>query len=101
MPENDPNLVPIKDRKMVRDMRSKAILNIDRSGRAAYMKRRALRAKKANELLSLRQETSQQRSELAAVKAQVEALGRALTRVLDENTATKKKSTRQKKSKDS
>ncbi len=100
MPENDPNLVPIKDRQMVRDMRSKAILSIDRSGRAAYMKRRALRAKKANELLSLRQETSEQRSELAAVKAQVEALGRALTRVMDETTA-KKKTTRRKKSEDS
>ena len=100
MPENDPNLVPIKDRQMVRDMRSKAILSIDRSGRAAYMKRRALRAKKANELLSLRQETSEQRSELAAVKAQVEALGRALTRVMDETTA-KKKVTRRKKSEDS
>lgn len=100
MPENDPNLVPIKDRQMVRDMRSKAILSIDRSGRAAYMKRRALRAKKANELLSLRQETSEQRSELAAVKAQVEALGRALTRVMDENTA-KKATRRKKKSEDS
>lgn len=100
MPENDPNLVPIKDRQMVRDMRSKAILSVDRSGRAAYMKRRALRAKKANELLSLRQETSEQRSELAAVKAQVEALGRALTRVMDENTA-KKATRRKKKSEDS
>ena len=100
MPENDPNLVPIKDRQMVRDMRSKAILSVDRSGRAAYMKRRALRAKKANELLSLRQETSKQRSELAAVKAQVEALGRALTRVMDENTA-KKATRRKKKSEDS
>ncbi len=99
MPENKPNLVPIKDRQMVRDMRSKAILSVDRSGRAAYMKRRALRAKKANELLSLRRETSEQKSELAAVKAQVEALGRALTRVMDEKTA--KKATRQKKSKDS
>ncbi len=101
MPENDPNLVPIKDRQMVRDMRSKAILNVDRSGRAAYMKRRALRAKKANELLSLRRETTQQKSELAAVKAQVEALGRALTRVMDDTTATKKKATRRKKSEDS
>ncbi len=100
MPENDPNLVPIKDKQMVRDMRSKAILSVDRSGRAAYMKRRALRAKKANELLSLRQETSKQRSELAAVKAQVEALGRALTRVMDEKT-TAKKTTRRKKSEDS
>ena len=100
MPKNDPNLVPIKDRQMVRDMRSKAILNVDRSGRAAYMKRRALRAKKANELLSLRRETSEQKSELAAVKAQVEALGRALTRVMDETTA-KKKVTRRKKSEDS
>ncbi len=101
MPENDPNLVPIKDRQMVRDMRSKAILSVDRSGRAAYMKRRALRAKKANELLSLRRETSEQKSELAAVKAQVEALGRALTRVMDEKTDTKKKATRRKKSEDS
>lgn len=99
MPENDPNLVPIKDRQMVRDMRSKAILSIDRSARAAYMKKRALRAKKANELTNLRQETSEQRSELAAVKAQVEALGRALTRVMDEKTA--KKVTRRKKSEDS
>ena len=101
MPENDPNLVPIEDRQMVRDMRSKAILNVDRSARAAYMKKRALRTKKANELTNLRRETASQKSELASVRAQVEALGRALTRVMDENTATKKKTTRRKKSEDS
>ncbi len=100
MPEKDPNLVPIEDRQMVRDMRSKAILNVDRSARAAYMKKRALRAKKASELTKLRRETSAQKSELAAVKAQVEALGRALTRVMDEKTSTKK-TTRRKKSGDS
>ncbi len=91
MAEKDPNLVQIEDRKMVRDMRSKAILSRDVAARAAYMKRRAARAKKASETVQLRKENAANRAEMAELRAQIEALSKLV----------QKKTTRRKKSEDS
>lgn len=94
MIENDPNLVQIEDRKLVRDMRSKAILNVDRSARAAYMKRRALRTKKTSELSNLKREAVTNQNEIAELRAQIQAL----SKLVQDKPTTKKKSTRRKKS---
>lgn len=97
MPENDPNLVPIEDRQMVRDMRSKAILSRDVTARAAYMKRRAARARKANEAIQMRQENAKNRIEIAELRTQIEAL----SKLVQSKVVIKKKTNRKKKSEDS
>ncbi len=97
MVENDPNLVQIEDRKLVRDMRSKAILNIDRAARAAYMKRRALRTKKTSELSNMKREAVVSQNEIAELRVQIQAL----SKLIQDKPTAKKKSTRKKKSEDS
>lgn len=100
MAENDPNKVQVENRKMVRDMRSKAILNQDVAGRAAYMKKKNARARKARDMARLKIENNMNRSEIAEMKAQIEELTRLVKKQTTAKTTTKK-TTRRKKSEDS
>ncbi len=97
MVKKDSNLVPVNDRKMVRDMRSKALLSVDTTGRAAYMKRRSMRRQRRAEVQGLRSVTEMQSLEIAELKAQFAEL----TKLVKNQTTTKKKVTRRKKSEDS
>ena len=91
MEKKDPNLVQVEDRKMVRDMRSKALLSVDTTGRAAYMKRRAMRRQRRADVQGLRLVTNTQSLEIAELKVQLAELTKLV----------KKKVTRRKKSEDS
>ncbi|MEK0339235.1 MAG: hypothetical protein QQN46_03290 [Nitrosopumilus sp.] len=97
MAKKDPNLVQVEDRKMVRDMRSKALLSVDITGRAAYMKRRAMRRQRRADVQGLRLVTNTQSLQIAELKAQLAEL----TKLVKNQTTTKKKVTRRKKSEDS
>ncbi len=97
MPKKDPNLVPVDDRKMVRDMRSKALLSVDSTGRAAYMKRRAMRRQRRADVQVLRLVTNTQSLQIAELKDQIAEL----TKLVKNQTTMKKKITRRKKSEDS
>ena len=97
MAKKAPNLVQVEDRKMVRDMRSKALLSVDTTARDAYMKRRSMRRQRGAEVQGLRSATDAQSLEIAELKAQVAEL----TRLVKKKTTTKKKVTRRKKSEDS
>ncbi len=96
MTEKDPNLVKVEDRQMVRDMRNKALLNVDTTARAAYMKRRSTRRQGRAEVQNLRLATNAQSLEIAELKEQLAELTK-----LVKKTTTKKKATRKKKSEDS
>ncbi len=91
MAKKDPNLVQVEDRKLVRDMRSKALLSVDTTGRAAYMKRRAMRRQRRADVQGLRLVTNTQSLEIAELKVQLAELTKLV----------KKKVTRRKKSEDS
>lgn len=97
MAKKNPNLVQVEDRKMVRDMRSKALLSVDTTGRAAYMKRRAMRGQRRADVQGLRLVTNTQSLQIAELKAQLAEL----TKLVKNQTTTKKKVTRRKKSEDS
>ena len=95
MTKKDPNLVKVKDRKMVRDMRTKALLSVDTTARAAYMKRRSTRRQRGAEVQNLRTATNAQSLEIAELKEQLAELTKLVKQT------TKKKATRKKKSEDS
>ncbi len=89
MAEETPRYVPIEDRKLVRDMHSKAILNRDESARNAYMRRRNMRRKRVQEVAHLRQESELHRSEIAELRAQIEALSKAVGKKTTRKTTKK------------
>lgn len=96
---HNPDKIPVEGRQLVRDAHSKAILNVNRSERAAYMKRRNARARKANEVAGLRREAAGSRSEIEELKAQVAALADAVKKLTGKKPPCKKAS--QKKTGDS
>ena len=90
--------VQIEGRKAVRDMRNKAILSRDVTGRNAYLRRRNLRRRRSQEVLQLRMQADTQHNEIAELKQQLAEL----TKLVQKKTAPKKKTTaRRKKSEDS
>ncbi len=97
MAKETPKQVPVEGRKLVRDMHSKAILNRDVSARDAYLKRRTVRRGRQQELQNLRAQAEFQNREMAELKQQVADL----TKLVKNQTTTKKKVTRRKKSEDS
>ena len=88
MAKKDPNLVQVEDRKLVRDMRSKALLSVDTTGRAAYMKRRAMRRQRRADVQGLRLVTNTQSLEIAELKVQLAEL----TKLVKKKVARRKKS---------
>ncbi len=91
MAEQTPRYIQIEDRKAVRDMHTKAILNQDVSARNAYMRRRNLRRKRVQEVANLRTRAEAQSLEISELRTQIEALSKLV----------QKKITRRKKSEDS
>ena len=87
---SNPDKIPVEGRQLVRDAHSKAILNVNRSERAAYMKRRNARAKKVNEVARLRREAAGSQLEIEELKAQVAALADAVKKLTATKPARKK-----------
>lgn len=66
---------------MVRDMRNRAILNRDTTSRQAYLQRRNFRAKKDNEIATLRQGHEAHKSEVAELKDQIAELAKVVEKL--------------------
>lgn len=97
MAEETPRYVHIEGRKAVRDMRNKAILNRDTTGRNAYLRRRNMRRKRVIEVARLRVQAEFQNGEIAELKQQLAEL----TKLVNKKTTMKKTTPRRKKSEDS
>lgn len=90
MPNKDLQKVPVEGRKLVRDMRSKAILSRDTTSREAYLKRKNFRVKKDNEIVNLRRSRDDQKSEIADLKDQIANLAKMMEKLAKPKRVTKK-----------
>ena len=97
MAKETPKQVQVEGRQLVREMHSKAILSVNISARDAYLKRRAVRRGRQQEVQNLRAQAEFQNREMAEMKVQIAEL----IKLVKNQTTTKKKVTRRKKSEDS
>lgn len=90
MAEQTPRYIQIEDRKAVRDMHTKAILNQDVSARNAYMRRRNMRRRRVHEIANLRTQAEVQSLEISELREQLAELSKLVAK----KTTTRKKTTK-------